>query len=103
MADKIKKGTFVRVRRVILEAGQRDGRIPDETRIVPFVMWGKGFLQRDADLGEEVTVLTRTGRFESGVLEEACPQYELDYGKFVPELLRVGDDARAMLLKDGLS
>jgi hypothetical protein len=97
MADKIKKGTFVRVKRVILEAGQRADRIPDETRIVPFVMWSKGFLQQDANLGEEVTVTTRTGRFESGILEEANPQYELDYGKFVPELLRVGGDARRML------
>ena len=101
MADKIKKGAFVRVKRVILEAGQRADRIPDETRIVPFVMWSKGFLQRDANLGEEVTVVTRTGRFESGTLEEANPQYELDYGEFVPELLRVGDDARRML-REGL-
>jgi hypothetical protein len=100
MANAIKKGTFVRVKRVILEAGQRADNIPDETRGVPFLMWDKGFLQHDADFGEDVTVLTRTGRLETGVLEEASPQYELGYGKFVPELLRVGDDARRMLYGD---
>ena len=80
-----------------METEQRTGRIPDETKSVPYVMWGKGYLQRDAKLGEEVTVLTRTGRLETGLLEEACPQYELNYGKFVPELMYVGDDARKML------
>jgi hypothetical protein len=103
LADRIKKGAFVRVKRVILEAGQRTGRLPDETKSVPFVMWGKGFLQRDANLGEEVTVITRTGRLETGTLEESNPQYELGYGKFVPELLRVGSDAREMLFGDGRS
>ena len=96
MAD-VQKGAWVRIKRVVLEAEQRTGRIPDETKSVPFVMWSKGFLQQDADFGEEVTVRTRTGRLETGLLEEVNHQYELSYGKFVPELMYVGDDARKML------
>ena len=101
--EKVRKDTWVRVRRVVLEVGQRTGRIPDETKNVPFVMWGKGYLMQDANLGEEVTVLTRTGRLETGVLEEVFPQYELNYGKFVPELMYVGDNARKMLFGGGCS
>ena len=96
----VQKGTWVRVRRVVLEAEQRTGRIPDETRNVPFVMWAKGFLRRDADWGEEVTVLTRAGRLETGLLEAANHQYELSYGNFVPELMYVGDDARKTLFRE---
>ena len=93
----VRKDTWVRIKRVVLESGERTGRIPDETKRVPFVMWAKGWLLDDADLGEEVTVRTRAGRLETGLLEEACPQYELNYGKFVPELMYIGDDARKML------
>jgi hypothetical protein len=64
-------------------------------------MWAKGRLQRDSQIGDEVTVITRTGRLESGVLEEANPQYILNYGDFIEELLTIGDDARAILFGDG--
>jgi hypothetical protein len=100
MANRIKKDTYVRIKSVVLEAGRRAGNIPEETGSVPFLMWNKGFLQHAAELGEEVTIITRTGRYETGVLEEADPQYELGYGKFVPEVLRIGSDARKMLRGD---
>lgn len=93
----IKKDSWVRIKRVILEAGQRAARLPEETRAVPFVMWDKGFLLADAELGDTVTVRTRTGRLETGLLLEADPQYQLGYGSFVPELLRVSEDARRLL------
>jgi len=93
----VQKGTWVRIRRIVLDAAQRTGRIPDETKSVPFVTWSKGFLQQDANFDDEVTVITRTGRLETGVLEETHPQYELNYGNFVPELMYIGDESRKML------
>lgn len=101
MAQKVQKGSWVRIKKTILEKGKRTGRLPEETRAVPFEMWDKGRLLQDAAIGGEVTIQTRTGRFETGELVEVDPQYELNYGDFVPELLRIGDDARALLAQDG--
>jgi hypothetical protein len=97
----VKKGTWVSIKKTLLEADQRTGRLPDETRKVPFVMWSKGTLTADAELGAKVTVTTRTGRTEEGILEACEPHWELGYGNFIPELLRIGDDARAMLFGGG--
>ncbi|MDL2327060.1 2-amino-4-ketopentanoate thiolase [Ruminococcaceae bacterium OttesenSCG-928-A11] len=93
----VKKGTWVSIRKTLLEAAERTGRLPEETKKVPLVMWNKGYLAADAEIGDKVTVTTRTGRTQEGILEEAEPHWELGYGNFVPELLRIGDDARKML------
>ena len=97
----INKGTWVRIKRVILQDGERTGRLPDETKKVPFIMWDKGWLEQDASLGDTVTVKTRIGRTETGELVEAEPQYVLDYGHFVPELMDVSETARKVLAGGG--
>jgi len=93
----IKKGAWVSLKRVLLTSEERTGRLPEETRKVPFIMWDKGYLTADAEIGETVTVITRTGREETGVLEEAEPAWNLGYGDFVPELPRIGETARSFL------
>jgi len=97
----IKKDTWVCIRATILEAGSRADGIPEDTANTPLVMWVKGFLQADCAIGAQATVRTVAGRIESGILEEAEPYTNVDYGGFVPELLRIGADARKILFDGG--
>lgn len=93
----IKKGEWVLIHKIILEPSQRAPQVPDDTKKVPLELWVKGYLQADANIGDEVTVLTRTKREETGTLLEANPYYKHDFGKFVPELLQIGDQAKEIL------
>ncbi|MPM17032.1 2-amino-4-ketopentanoate thiolase alpha subunit [bioreactor metagenome] len=93
----IKKGEWVLIHRNVLEPSQRAPQVPDDTKQVPLELWVKGYLQSDANIGDEVTVLTRTKREERGTLLEANPYYKHDFGKFVPELLVVSEQVRNIL------
>jgi len=93
----IKKDTWVSIRATILEAASRPEGIPEDTGLVPLVMWVKGHLLEDCNLGSEATIRTVTGRMECGILEEAEPYTNVDYGGFVPELNKIGADARKIL------
>lgn len=93
----INKGEWVRVEKVILEPSERAPQVPDDTKEVPLMMWVKGHLVNDAEIGDEVEVITRTGRKENGKLIEVNPVYELNYGKFVPELLKINEQVREVL------
>ena len=93
----IEKGKWVQIRRNILEPGERAPQVPEDTRAVPLVMWVKGYLLESAEIGDEVTVVTATGRTERGTLLEAEPYYKHDYGKFVPELLTINTQVREIL------
>ena len=85
----VKKGEWVRIHKVILAPAERAPQVPDDTKQVPLEMWDKGFLQADAEIGDVVTIETVTGRTETGELIEVNPYYEHDFGKFVPELLKI--------------
>jgi len=93
----IKKGEWVLIHKNVLEASERAPQVPDDTKKVPLELWVKGYLQNDANVGDKVTVITRTKRVEHGTLLEANPYYKHDYGKFVPELLQIGDQVRDIL------
>jgi len=93
----IKKGEWVLVHKNVLEPSERAPQVPADTKKVPLELWVKGYLREDANVGDEVTVLTRTKRIENGTLLEANPYYKHDYGKFVPELLKVGEQVRDIL------
>ncbi len=90
----IKKGTWVLIHRNILTPSERAPQVPEDTKKVPLEMWVKGYLEKDAKLGEEAEVVTRTGRKESGTLLEAEPCYKHDYGRFVPELQVISEQVR---------
>ncbi|WP_291259107.1 2-amino-4-oxopentanoate thiolase subunit OrtA [Fusobacterium sp.] len=94
---KGQKGDFVRIHNIILKAEDRAPHLPEDTKKVPLEMWVKGFLQYDAVLGEEVEVVTITGRRVKGVLVEISPVYKHSYGEFVPELLQIGLQVREIL------
>ncbi|MDA3932641.1 MAG: 2-amino-4-oxopentanoate thiolase subunit OrtA [Tenericutes bacterium] len=93
----IKKNTWVKIKKTILKPEERTGNIPEETKKVPLLMWVKGYLLENANIGDEVEINTLTGRKETGKLLEANPAYMHTYGKFVPEILDID-----RLLKDTL-
>lgn len=93
----IKKGEWVQIERTILKPTERAPQVPGDTKKVPLIMWVKGFLLEDAEPGDEVKVETRTGRVETGKLLLADPVYQLNYGNFVPELLKINIQVREEL------
>jgi len=93
----VTSGTWVSIRSTILDKGQRAAGIPEDTAATPLVMWVKGYLTADCAIGDEAVVRTATGRTERGILEEVTPTSTVNYGDFVPEVLRIGADARKVL------
>ena len=92
------KNDWVRIHRNVLEPEQRTGKLPEDTKQVPLEMWVKGRLQNEsAEIGDEVTVITRAGRSEHGRLIEVNPCYALDYGFCVPEILTMEENLRSAL------
>ena len=93
----VKKGEWVRIHKVILQPSERAPQIPDETKKCPLEMWTKGYLDNDAEIGDEVSITTAADRKETGTLIEVNPYYEHDFGKFVPELLAIDKQVRGIL------
>ncbi|NMA93943.1 MAG: 2-amino-4-ketopentanoate thiolase [Clostridiales bacterium] len=96
-----KKGDWVRIHRVVLEADERAPGLPEDTASVPLEMWVKGTLLADAEIGDQVEIETATNRIEYGRLIEVNPYYTHDYGKFVPELIQIDHQLRALMAEDG--
>lgn len=90
----VKKGEWVRIHKIILQPSERAPQVPEDTKKVPLEMWDKGYLQEDANMGDEVKVITVTGREETGTLIEVNPYYTHDFGTFVPELLVISKQVR---------
>ena len=87
------KGDWVRIHSVILQPGERAATVPEDTKQVPLEQWTKGYLQAEAALGEQASVVTRTGRLVAGTLVDEAPHYTHSFGDFVPELQQAGDEA----------
>ncbi|EYE89648.1 2-amino-4-ketopentanoate thiolase subunit alpha [Fervidicella metallireducens AeB] len=95
-----RKGEWVQVHQIVLKPEERPAHLPEDTKKVPLELWVKGFLNHDAEIGDEVEITTLTGRTIKGELVEINPKYEYGFGEFVPELLQVGIQLRS-ILKDG--
>ena len=85
----IKKNSWVQISKEILQPHERAENLPEPTKKVPLKMWVKGHLLEDAEIGDEVKIMTITGRMETGVLLEENPTYMHNYGKFIPEILEI--------------
>ena len=97
-----KRGDWVRIHKIILEAGKRAPSIPEDTQKVPLEMWDKGFLiNENASIGDIVEVETYIGRKIEGKLIEVNPYWKHNYGKAVPEILYIGRQAKALLMGEG--
>ena len=95
-----KKNEYVRIHRAVLEAVERTGKLPEDTKSVPLEMWVKGWLQdEEAQIGDTVTVKTVVGRLETGKLVEEKPCYALNYGEYVPEILEIDQQLRSVLFE----
>ncbi|HMA60633.1 MAG TPA: 2-amino-4-oxopentanoate thiolase subunit OrtA [Halanaerobiales bacterium] len=97
MGEVIKAGSWVQIYQVVLPAGERAPQVPEDTQKVPLELKVKGFLQEDAELGDEVEIKTVIGRTHKGELIEVNPPYEHKFGKMIPELLQVGPQIRKIL------
>ena len=92
-----KKGQWVQIRNTVLEPKDRSPQVPDDTKQTPLVMWVKGYLNADADLGKECEITTMTGRQIKGILDVIEPSYSHDFGKHIPELGIIRDQVRKVL------
>ena len=92
-----KKGDWVQIYKVLIKAGERTAKLPEETKNVPLEFRAKGFIDQDANIGDEVTVTTAANRKLTGKLIAVNPAYGHDFGKPVPELITIGKELRAIL------
>jgi len=88
-------GEWVEVERVLLEPADRSAALPADTAAQPMLVWVAGFAQAEAELGQDVTVETMTGRAVTGRLSAINPGYHHTFGNPLPELVHVGTDLRA--------
>lgn len=93
----IPKHTWVQIRKVVLDASHRAPNIPEDTKQVSLVMWVKGYLEHDANIGDEVTIRTLTDRFETGTLVCANPVFTHNYGDFVIENLKIASMVKTIV------
>lgn len=92
-----KKGDWVQIHNIILKPEERAPQIPDDTKKVPLEMWTKGTILNTAKIGEQVEILTITGRRVKGTLEEINPAYTHSFGCFVPEIIQIDNQLKEML------
>jgi len=94
---KVKAGTWVQLRAVVLPPGERAPGVPPDTAGVPLEMRVKGFLLKEAEVGQETSVSTVTGRLARGTLEAVEPWHTHGFGQAIPELLTIGPELRRFL------
>lgn len=86
----VAKGTWVEIESVILTPSERAPGIPEDTARTPYVLRLSGFLEAEAEVGQEVSVRSLIGRTHRGVLRVVNPSYGHSFGATVPELLAIG-------------
>jgi hypothetical protein len=97
VAERVAAGTWVELRRVLLEPGQRAPQVPPETQAVPLELAVKGWLVAAAALGEQAEIETPAGRRLRGRLAAALPATRHGFGPPEPALQDVGRELRALL------
>ncbi|NLY54599.1 MAG: 2-amino-4-ketopentanoate thiolase [Firmicutes bacterium] len=90
-------GTWVEIRRIILQPGERAPQLPADTAQVPLELRVKGFLKQAAALGQEAEITTVIGRTQRGLVTAINPRHSHDFGEPVPELLTIGAELRRLL------
>lgn len=101
MTQRIGKGSWVEIHRIVLPAGDRAPQVPDDTRQVPLEMRVKGYLVAPASPGEEAEIVTAVGRRLRGVIRESNPAYTHGFGAPIAELSAIGREVRALLRRPG--
>ncbi len=96
----IKKGSWVQIKKIILNPEQRANNLPEATKKVPLLLWVKGTLLTDGEIGNLVEIKTVTGRVETGELIEVNPSYLHNYGKYMPEIQEIDRIVKSTLFGD---
>lgn len=94
---RIPAGAWVEIQRVVLPAGGRAPNVPPDTAATEFVARVRGFLVAPAEIDGPATVRTLLDREVSGRLTVVNPRNPADFGNPVPDLLRLGLEARRSL------
>ncbi|MCF6334968.1 MAG: 2-amino-4-ketopentanoate thiolase [Spirochaetales bacterium] len=93
-----KKGDWVRIHSILIEAEDRAPRVPVDTAKVPYELWAKGLLiTGKAEIGKKVEIETITGRKISGEIIEINPSYNHDFGEFIPEILTIDKQLKDLM------
>ena len=96
-----KQGDWVRIYSVVLPAGERVAQVPEDTARVPLEMWDKGFLLNgEAAVGDAVEVETIIGRKVKGTLLEIEPAWDHDFGRCVPEIIKIDRQLKAIMKEE---
>lgn len=88
----VEKGTWVEIEQVVLQPAERSIALPEDTKKVPYILRVSGFLEQDAEIGQNVEIKTIIGRVLSGKLIVINPSYQHSFGTVVPELLTIGTE-----------
>ena len=86
----VARGTWVEIESIVLKPEERAPGLPEDTAATPYVLRLSGFLEEEAEVGDEVAVKSLIGRTHRGVLRAVNPSYEHSFGTTVPELLAIG-------------
>ena len=86
----VARGTWVEIEATVLQPAERAPGLPEDTAATPYVLRLSGFLEEDAEVGQEVSVRSLIGRPHRGVLRLVNPGYDHSFGTTVPELLHIG-------------
>jgi hypothetical protein len=97
MSPAAKKSTWVEIHQIVLAPGERAPQVPDDTKAVPLEMTVKGFLSQDANVGDQVEIVTAAGRRVRGVLRAINPGYVHGFGPPIEALSSIGSELRAIL------
>lgn len=85
----VKRNTWVQIEKEILLPNQRYSTLPEDTRQCPLIMWVKGYLLEDSELGRLVKIKTKTNRIEEGRLVLVNPSYKHNYGNYIEEISEI--------------
>ena len=85
----INKGSYVRIRKTLLQPDERSSNLPEETKKVPYKMWIKGYTLEESELFDIAEIKTIDGRIVKGRIKEHNPAYKHNYGDFVSEALEL--------------
>ena len=93
-----KKGDWVQIHNVVLPPDERSSALPEDTKVNPLEMWVKGHLENDeAEIGDLVTVKTKTGRLVEGTMCSVNPHFTHNFGDYVPELDQIEETVKNIL------
>ena len=93
-----KKNDWVQIHIDVLKPEERATNIPEDTRHVPLEMWVKGHLVNDeAEIGDVVTIVTKTGRTVTGTMCAVNPSFKHNFGDYVPGLDQIEETVKDIL------